>query len=236
MSSIKISKLLATAGIASRRKAEELVLAGKVTLNGKIMRNVAERVLPEKDVVSVGGRIISAQEDPVVLVLNKPAGVVSTVSDPDGKPTVMNYIPEEFEKYRLFPVGRLDEESEGLMLLTNDGNLAYTLTHPKFAVSKVYHVVIQGHLSESEISRIRRGVPLKGKKTRPAEVTILDRTNETQILEITIREGMNRQIRRMMKALNHPVLRLQRQKMGEYSLGKLDPGMVRKEPVRVGHN
>lgn len=233
MPGIKISKLLADAGVASRRKAEELVVAGRVSVNGQPMTNVAERVTPGKDVVAVDGRIVSQVEETIVLALNKPRGVVSTVSDPDGKDTVMNYIPEEFAHYRLFPVGRLDEDSEGLLLLTNNGDLANKLTHPRFRVPKTYHVLIQGHLTEAELQRIRRGVPLKGRKTQPADVKIIDRTDTTQLLSLTIREGLNRQIRRMMDALNHPVIRLQRKKFGSYSLGNLEPGQVRQETVHA---
>ncbi|MCD8484585.1 rRNA pseudouridine synthase [Candidatus Woesebacteria bacterium] len=227
MNSIKISKLLSTAGVASRRKAEELVAAGKVSVNGQIMTNVAERVIPGKDVVAVNGRILSQEEDTVVLMLNKPRGVVSTVSDPDGKETVMQFVPPEYQEYRLFPVGRLDEDSEGLILLTNDGDLAYRLTHPKFRVPKTYHVVIEGHLTEPEIQRLRRGVPLKGRKTQPADVKILERMENAMLLAVTIREGLHHQVRRMMQAMNHPVIRLRRVQMGPYSLGDLPSGSIR---------
>lgn len=227
---IKIAKALADAGVASRRKAEELVLAGKVRVNGKPLRNVAERVIPGKDAIAVNGQLLRAQDEPnIILALNKPRGVISTVSDPDGKPTIMEYIPEKFSQYRLFPVGRLDEDSEGILLLTNDGQYAYELTHPKFQVPKTYHVLISGQLSESELQRVRRGVPLKGRKTQPAQIKILERLDESQLLEITIHEGLHRQVRRMMQALNHNVLRLQRVQFGPYSLGKLAVGEVREE-------
>ncbi len=231
-SAIKISKLIASAGIASRRKAEELVEAGRVSVNGQIMKNVVERVVPGKDVVAVDGRIISQEEESVVLMLNKPRGIVSTVSDPDGKETVMQFVPDEYQSFRLFPVGRLDEDSEGLILLTNNGDLAFKLTHPKFKVPKTYHVIVEGLLTEPELQRIKRGVPLKGRKTQPAEVKILERMDSSMLLAITIREGLHHQVRRMMQALNHPVIRLKRVRMGAYTLGDLPSGAARKEEIK----
>jgi pseudouridine synthase len=176
----KLAKVLAQAGVASRRKAEELIKNGRVSVNSVLEQNVATRVSVGEDLISVDGKPLPSLQQPqrtVVLALHKPAGYVSTVSDPDGKPTVMDFIPKEYLQYRLYPVGRLDEESEGLILLTNDGDLAYRMTHPKFEVPKKYLVWIKGRVTTPEIERLRAGVWLKeqgkNKRTQPAEVEIL---------------------------------------------------------------
>jgi len=177
---LKLAKVLAQAGVASRRKAEELIINGRVAVNGVLEQNVATRVSTSEDQISVDGKPLPTLQQPqhtVVLALHKPAGYVSTVSDPDGKPTVMDFIPKEYSQYRLYPVGRLDEESEGLILLTNDGDLAYRLTHPKFEVPKEYLVWIDGKTTIQEIERLREGIWLKeggrNKQTQPAKVKIL---------------------------------------------------------------
>lgn len=234
----KLAKVIAQAGVSSRRKAEELILSGRVSVNGVIERNVATRILPERDEVAVDTvSLASLQQSQrtVVLALHKPIGYVSTVSDPDGKPTVMDFIPQEYTKYRLYPVGRLDEESEGLILLTNDGNIAYTLTHPKFEVPKEYIVSITGRTTEAERTQLRQGIWLKErggkKKTQPALVRVLDTqaSLNQEVLSVTITEGLNRQVRRMFLAVNHDVTRLKRVAFGEYILGDLKPGSVRVE-------
>lgn len=225
---MKLAKFLAHAGVASRRKAEELIAAGKISVNGSTVTNVADRVMPEKDEVSYQGKRVEIPQESVTLLLNKPRGVVSTVKDPDGKPTVMDFIPKEYAHQRLFPVGRLDEDSEGLILLTNDGELAQQLTHPRFETPKKYRVTIGGQLSYNELRRLREGVPLKDARTQPAEVNVIKDSGTSQVIEMVIREGLNRQIRRMMQAVNHPVQRLIRLEMGLYTLGSLKSGHVRK--------
>lgn len=227
--SVKIAKYLADHGVASRRKSEELVLAGRVKVNGKVQKNVAERVDPLVDRVALDNHLLESADEPIILALHKPRGVVSTVSDPDGKPTVIDQVPEQYKHYRLFPVGRLDEDSEGLILLTNDGAFAYQVTHPQFHIPKTYEVLIEGVLTYNELQRLRTGVPLKDGKTKRAQVRVMDQVSNTQMLEIVLREGRNRQIRRMMQAVNHPVERLKRTKIGPYVLGKLRPGEVRLE-------
>ena len=227
--SMKLAAYLAHGGVASRRQSEELILRGKVKVNGKVEKNVATRVVPGTDTVEYQGNMIQPEEEKVVLALYKPVGVVSTVNDPDGKPTVMKFIPTSLKKYRLFPIGRLDEASEGLILLTNDGDLAYRLSHPKFQIPRTYHVVISGKLSRMEMGRLRRGVPLKDGRTKSAEVEILDEDEQMQVLEITLKEGRHHQIRRMMQALNHEVKQLIRVSHGNYELDELEPGKWRIE-------
>lgn len=229
---MKLAKFLAHAGVASRRKAEELIEKGQVKVNGQVQRNVAERVTPGKDTVEFKNRLVEVTSETIILALHKPTGVVSTVSDPDGKPTVMDYVPAEYAKYRLYPVGRLDEDSSGLILLTNDGDLAYSLTHPSKEVAKTYRVMIAGKLTYPELSRLRTGVPLKDGKTQPAQVNVLDEFGTSQLVEITITEGRHRQVRRMMEAVNHEVEELKRLSMGPYVLGNLKVGKVRPEVIR----
>jgi len=226
-SSQKLAKVIAKAGVASRRKAEVLILDARVLVNGEVCTVVATRVDPAKDVISVDGQPIVAADKRILLALNKPIGFVSTVSDPDGKPTVMQFIPAKYDEYRLFPVGRLDEDSQGLLLLTNDGDLAYKLTHPKFEVPKTYVVQITGHITPFELDRLETGIPLKEKRTHPSLVEFISEDEETQTVRVTITEGLHRQVRRMFRALNHEVLSLQRVTFGEYELGDLVEGKIR---------
>lgn len=230
----KLAAFLAHAGVASRRKSEELILAGRVEVNGKIEKNVATRVDPEKDEVRFQGKALSLQSEKIVLAMYKPAGVVSTVSDPDGKQTIMDILPPEYRSLRLYPVGRLDEESEGLILLTNDGDLAYQLTHPKFEVPRTYEVTISGNLSPNEKLRLLTGVPLKDGRTKPADLELIGNVPGGEIWQITIEEGRHHQIRRMMWAVNHEVRKLKRISHGEYELGNLKPGQVRKIDETMG--
>lgn len=230
----KLAAFLAHAGVASRRKSEELILAGRVEVNGKIEKNVATRVDPEKDEVRFQGKALRLQSEKIVLAMYKPAGVVSTVSDPDGKQTIMDILPPEYRSLRLYPVGRLDEESEGLILLTNDGDLAYQLTHPKFEVPRTYEVTISGNLSPNEKLRLLTGVPLKDGRTKPADLELIGNVPGGEIWQITIEEGRHHQIRRMMWAVNHEVRKLKRISHGEYELGNLKPGQVRKIDETTG--
>jgi 23S rRNA pseudouridine2605 synthase len=226
----KLAKFLAHAGVASRRAAEELIAKGKILVNQEVETNVARRVDPQTDKVEVQGQgPIGAPAKTILFSLYKPVGVVSTTSDPDGKPTIMKYIPEEFQNERLYPVGRLDEESEGLLLITNDGDLAYKLTHPKFQVPRTYRVWIDGAVNSNELYRLRTGIPLKDGRTAACEVNVLEEQESRQLLEITLNEGRHHQIRRMMQAVNHPVVRLKRISHGKYRLGDLQPGKIRQE-------
>lgn len=222
--SIKLAAYLAKCGIASRRQSESLIKTGKVKVNDRVETNVATRVISGKDLVIYKNEILCPVEQKIVLLLYKPVGVTSTVKHDLDKPTVMKFVPEKYRKFRLFPVGRLDEASEGLIILTNDGDLAYRLTHPKFQVDRTYEVLIIGRLSSQELSRLKSGIPLKDGKTKPAKVEILDEDESNQYLSITISEGRHHQIRRMMAAVNKDVRKLIRVSHGPYELGNLQPG------------
>lgn len=227
----KLAAFLAHAGVASRRKSEELILQGLVEVNGRVETNVATRVDPQVDTVKYQGKQLALIQEPMLLAVYKPVGVVSTVSDPDGKKTILDILPQEYKSVRLYPVGRLDEDSEGLVLLTNDGDLAYRLTHPKFEIPRTYEVTIEGNLSANEKLRLLTGVPLKDGRTKPAELELINSTPQGETWEMTIEEGRHHQIRRMMTAVNHEVTQLKRISHGEYTLGELRPGQVREEKI-----
>jgi 23S rRNA pseudouridine2605 synthase len=212
---IRLSRYIAQAGVSSRRKAEQLIVGGQVRVNGRVVSELGTRVDPEGDVVEVAGRKIQPQEL-VYLVLNKPKGYVTTVSDPEGRPTVMALLPRGLPAH-VVPVGRLDFYSEGVLLLTNDGELAAGLLAPRSHVEKTYHVKIRGSVSREQIEKLRRGVRLaprpghrEAHRTLPAQVDALKFTGTHTWLVMTIGEGRSRQIHRMAEALGLQVLKLQR--------------------------
>jgi 23S rRNA pseudouridine2605 synthase len=212
----RLQKVLARAGIGSRRVCEELIADGKVMVNGAVAR-LGRRVDPDSDVVTVDGVPVAVRDDLVYYLLNKPVGVVSTAHDPEGRPTVTDLVPPE---PRVYPVGRLDVDSEGLILLTNDGDLTYRLTHPRFGVEKEYLVQVEGEPRQAAIRRLREGVELDDGLTAPAKVADLGGGT----LRITIHEGRNRQVRRMGEAVGHPVVRLVRTRIGPLRTGTVRPG------------
>jgi 23S rRNA pseudouridine2605 synthase len=217
---MRLAKYLATAGVASRRASEELVRAGRVSVEGTVVTDPARDVGPD-DVVAVDGEQLQPQAERVVYMLNKPAGVVSTARDPQRRPTVVSLVPSEA---RLFPVGRLDADTTGLILLTNDGQLAHRLTHPSFEVPRTYRAVVGGPpVRASALRALRGGVMLDDGLTAPAGVRIVGRG----VLELTIHEGRKRQVRRMCEAVGHPVISLERVRFGPLSLGDLRPGQHR---------
>jgi len=207
---------LARAGYGSRRACEELIAEGRVTVDGDVAE-LGRRVDTKTQRVEVDGVPVAADPDLVYYLLNKPAGVVTTASDPQGRPTVVELVPDA---PRVFSVGRLDAETEGLLLLTNDGDLAHRLTHPSFGIDKEYLVEVEGEPSPAAIRRLRRGVELEDGVTAPAKVSLLG----TRTLRITIHEGRNRQVRRMCEAVGHPVLRLVRTRVGPLVDRRLKPG------------
>jgi 23S rRNA pseudouridine2605 synthase len=216
----RLQKVLARAGVASRRASEELISAGRVSVNGHTAR-LGQRVDSEQDQVSVDGVPIAIRAGLVYYLLNKPRGVVSTASDPQGRPTVTGLVPAE---PRVYPVGRLDAESEGLLLLTNDGELTHRLTHPSFGVEKEYLVSVTGRPSGGAIRALRNGVQLDDGMTAPARVSQV----EPSMLRITIHEGRKRQVRRMCEAVGHPVDRLVRTRIGPLRDRSLSPGKWRR--------
>ncbi|HEV3000015.1 MAG TPA: pseudouridine synthase [Solirubrobacteraceae bacterium] len=219
---MRLAKYLAHAGVASRRAAEEIVRAGRVTVGGDVVTDPA-RDVGDSDAVTVDGRRVSGAEERVVWALNKPAGVVATARDTHGRRTVVDLV--EAGGARLYPVGRLDADSTGLILLTNDGDLANALTHPRYEVPKTYRVrVARTPVSDRAVRRLREGVQLEDGLTAPARV----RRDGRDVLEITIHEGRNRQVRRMCEAVGHPVVSLERIAFGPLRLGDLPPGRARR--------
>jgi 23S rRNA pseudouridine2605 synthase len=203
-------------GIGSRPVSEDMIASGRVTVNGEVAR-LGRRVDPATDRIAVDGVPLSVRPGLVYYLLNKPAGVVSSASDPQGRQTVIDLVPPE---PRVHPVGRLDADSEGLLLLTNDGDLTFHLTHPRFGVEKEYLVAVEGRLRPTEIRRLREGVVLEDGVTAPARVALVEPT----LARITIHEGRNRQVRRMCAAVGHPVVRLVRVRIGPLADRSLAPG------------
>lgn len=233
---LRINKALAQSGFCSRRQADELIAAGRVLLNGKAVREPGIKVF-EGDELEVGGKKAVVKEasgsDFIYLMLHKPIEVVSTVRDPEGRPTVIKLLPQKYSGRRLFPVGRLDYFSEGLLLLTNDGELTQRLTHPKFHLPKRYEVLVRGSAEESALEAMRRGMTLaEGEKLAPVPVKRLPVKNPEDgrrgtLLEMTLHQGINRQIRRMCRDLGLTILRLVRVGQGNLRLGGLPRGECR---------
>ena len=222
---MRLQRFLAQAGVASRRKAEELIVAGRVKVNGQVVTELGSKVNPDEDKVVLGGKRLLA-ERALYVMLNKPRGYVTTLSDPEGRPTVMAFLKRSGA--RLFPVGRLDFNTEGLLLCTNDGDLAHALMHPKHEVRKTYHVKLQGLVAGNVVTSWQRGVTLDdGDVTAPADVAILGTTGKNTWLEVSIHEGKNRQIHRTAEALGFNVLKLTRVGYGGLSLGDLRLGTTR---------
>ncbi len=216
----RLQKVLARRGIGSRRKCEEYISAGRVEVNGRIIRELGSKVDPHRDEIKFDGKPVTAVHLNYLL-FNKPPFCITTREDPRGRPTVMDYLPSFYQD--LHPVGRLDWETEGLLLLTNDGELTFKLTHPRHQIGKTYRVWTDKRVGEGEIAKLRRGIKLDNGWTASARVQKLG----PGLLEIIIHEGRNRQIRRMMSALNFPVNRLQRIRMGNLELGDLPVGKFR---------
>ncbi|ADG82476.1 pseudouridine synthase [Thermincola potens] len=221
----RLQKFMAHAGVASRRKCEELIAAGKVKVNGKVVTEMGYTVDPSVDRVEVAGLGIIVHEKKEYILLYKPAGVLSSASDDRGRKTVVDLIKNA--KTRLYPVGRLDYDTEGLILLTNDGRLTNLLIHPRYKVDKTYRAVVQGIPGEDKLAALRNGIMLEDGPTYPARVKMLKQINGNGLVEITIHEGRNRQVRRMFDAIGHPVLKLKRTRFGFLELGNLQPGQYR---------
>ena len=220
----RLQKVLSQAGIASRRAAEKLIAEGRVSVNGKTILTMGVKVDPAKDEIRVDGRRIKGTPRPRYVLLYKPSGYVTTRSDPQRRRTVLDLLAGVREY--VYPVGRLDYDTEGLLLLTNDGELAARLTHPRHGVARTYEARVAGMPDREAIDRLRTGIPLDGRRTLPADVVLLNdgRRDRDGVLRITIREGRNRQVRRMCEAVGHPVQHLKRTKFGTLADRRLKPG------------
>lgn len=225
-SGVRLQKILSQAGIASRRAAEGLIAEGRVTVNGRTIREMGVKADPAADDIRVDGRRLRQPERLRYILLNKPAGFVTTRADPQRRRTVMDLLDGVRES--VYPVGRLDYDTEGLLLLTNDGDLAARLTHPRHEVERTYEAVVAGTVDVDAIEKLRRGIPLDGRRTMPAEVKVIgpgkSSRRATSMLLITIREGRNRQVRRMCEAVGHPVQALRRLRIGPISDRRLRLG------------
>jgi pseudouridine synthase len=224
---IRLQKLISQAGVASRRAAEKLIAEGRVTVNGETVREMGTKADPASDDIRVDGRRIKSAERLRYILLYKPAGYVTTRSDPQRRPTVIDLL--QGVKEYVYPVGRLDYDTEGLLLLTNDGDLAARLTHPRHGVKRTYEARVAGVPDDEALERLRRGIPLDGRRTLPADVSLLNKRRGAGdgVLALTIREGRNRQVRRMLEAVGHPVKKLTRVGIGPLSDRALKPGSWR---------
>ncbi len=224
LSTARLQKVLAHAGISSRRKAEQIIASGRVTVNGQLVREMGVKVDLARDTIAVDGIVVDIGPREYWM-LHKPPGVITTVEDPWGRPTARELIPS---RARLYPVGRLDADSSGLLLFTNDGELAFRLTHPRFEHDKTYHVRISGRVRPETLQQLRDGVLLDGRRTLPAQVEFVRTSNGATWLSFVLREGRKRQIRRMCAAVGHAVERLVRVRVGPLELGDLPPGQARR--------
>jgi len=221
----RLQKVMAKAGVASRRHSEELILRGSVSVDGRVVREMGYKVDPLVSKIEVMGKVLDIRAPRSYIMLNKPTGVLTTVSDPFKRPTVMDFFGDDF--VGIFPVGRLDQDTSGLLLMTNDGELAFRLTHPKHKIAKVYLARVKGPAKSDEVWSLRQGISLEDGPTQPARVRIISRGENTTDLEIAIFEGRKRQVRRMCQAIRHPVITLERLEIGPLKLGDLPPGQWR---------
>ena len=228
----RLARFLAHAGIASRRHAEELIAAGRVEVNGYTVTTQGARIDPDHDKVSVDGKPVAAPARHVYILLHKPVGYVTTARDPQGRPTVLDLLPPELRRLRVYPVGRLDIDTSGLLVLTNDGDFALRLSHPRYSAGKHYQALVQGCPTGARLEALREGVDIteddgRVHRTAPAQVRILRRAGTNCWLELTIHEGRKRQVRRMLAVVGHPVLQLVRVGVGPLTLGDLAAGKWR---------
>lgn len=227
MSLIRLQKIIAYAGIASRRHAEELIQQGKVTINGAIA-HIGMKADPSIDHIKVKGKLITRSCAPkIYLVGNKPRNVITSLEDPQGRPTVAHMLQANRIRTRVFPVGRLDWDAEGLLLFTNDGDLAHRITHPRTHFSKVYHVKVKGMPSEEKLARLRRGIVLDAKRTLPSRIEIERTLQSSTVLRMVLIQGRQNQIKRMCEIIGHPVISITRIAIGPLRLGTLPRGKVR---------
>lgn len=222
---VRLQKFLAKAGIASRRKSEQLILSGKVKVNNVVTTTLGSKVDPEVDIVHYNNKEVKQEENKVYYMLNKPEGYITSVKDEKGRETVIDLMPQL--KERIYPIGRLDYDTSGLLLLTNDGDLTYAITHPKYEVKKTYLATVKGTPGKNQLEQFRQGLMIEGRKTAKAQIEIIKQDQASSTLSITIIEGRNRQVRKMCAAIGHPVTNLQRIAIGEIELGTLSLGECR---------
>lgn len=216
----RLQKYMARCGVASRRKCEEIISEGRVSVNGKLVKEII--MVDEKtDVVRVDGKVIGLADKYVYIMLNKPVGIITSARDQFGRKTVTEIINI---KERVYPVGRLDYDTSGLLLLTNDGDITYKMTHPSHEIEKVYSARIKGIPTNEELERFKKGLRIEEYTTAPADIKLLSQYENSSLAQITIHEGRNRQVRKMCSAINHPVIELKRIRMGKIEIGDLKPG------------
>jgi len=220
----RLQKILSEMGIASRRESEELILEGRIKVNGKIAE-IGMKADPQRDHIKVDGKLLTKREPKTYLLFNKPRNVVTTLKDPEGRPTVKDFLKDM--KYRVYPVGRLDFDSEGLLLLTNDGDFANAIMHPSKKIAKTYEVKVKGVPEQQVLEKLKRGIRLEDGMTAPAKIKGPKTTENNSWLEVTIYEGRKRQLRRMFDQVGHSVLKLKRIRIGGIQIGDLAPGRYR---------
>ena len=223
----RLQRIIAHAGLASRREAEQWILEGRITVNGQRVRELGTRADAARDSIRVDGRVLRPAASRVCLAFHKPVGVITTMHDTEDRPSVADYLRAGGHPPGVVPAGRLDYSTSGLLLLTNDGDLAHRLTHPRYGVSKTYEVKLSGMPSEAQLDRLRRGVKLEDGVTAPADVKLLRRLKQKVWLSVELREGRNREIRRMMEVAGQTVERLVRSHFGPIALGQLPRGEIR---------
>lgn len=221
----RLQKIISAAGITSRRASEELILAGRVTVNGTVVTELGSKADPASDTVAVDGKPLAIASRKLYILLNKPVGYLTTLDDPEGRPLVTDLLKEVGA--RVYPVGRLDYNTEGLLLLTSDGEWANQLMHPRHEVEKEYHVRVRGKVHKSQLDQLAGGVDIDGRKTAPARVSLIKEGEQNDWFSITIHEGRNRQVRRMCEAVSLSVVRLRRVRYGMLSMGAMKPGEFR---------
>lgn len=222
---VRLQKYLSQCGVASRRKAEELIRMGRILVDGLVVTDMGVKITPGKNIVSCDGRAIALQERMLYILLNKPKGYVTTLSDPQGRPIVTSLLKDFPE--RLFPVGRLDLDTEGALILTNDGDFAQKIQHPSHEITKTYEAIVAGHPSQIKLEQLEKGILLEERLTAPAKLSVLKKNRHSTLVEITIHEGRKRQVRKMFEAVGNPVLQLKRIAYGKLKLHKLPTGKFR---------
>ena len=218
----RLQKIMSEFGVASRRKCEEMITAGKVRVNGCLITEQGCKVDKEKDIIEVDGKILKGSDDKLYILLNKPVGYITSVKDQFGRPTVLDLL--KGISTRVFPIGRLDYDTEGLIILTNDGSLTYRITHPKHKIDKIYRALVRGEVNQKDVVSISRGIEIEDYVTAPGKLEIVKYSKGNSIIDITIHEGKNRQVRKMCLAMGHDVLRLKRIRIEKIGLGSLKAG------------